>query len=509
MNSERKQLNSPKIASLISIPKPVLISLLFYLGTLAATQSVYGYPFMSIRWVALGIFGLVSFLYWLFDPNPLKRHMIGWNDPSIVFVYLGATLLSITTAENYKFSGLRWATQGMLILSCMVFLRGTFNPERIKDLLLPLKIVVLGLLWISLLFPAPSTPYDNPYFRGAMGDSNSLGHVSAICALVYLYGAMGERRKNWRIIQVAVTAFAMVILIRSGARSSMIAFLVGFILVNFYFGLTRSLLAKSAAFLLAALIFASPLLQSKAIQFVSKEERMIRDPAFMVAAMAYSRLGLLPEGVFATRERLWHESWDGFMQRPFFGWGFGANANIPKEWSVAPFGVAVARDITNDPLFILEGCGLVGFVGYLLLILSVLKQSPRRQEFLMLRNRFRRETRLTLKGLTTYPMILKKSPTSSQYPNEIQKHENDEIFDRLTLSRAYVHAQMYTLSVSLFVLFFFDGSAFSAGSLISAIFWISAGVASLIRKEAIANEQINPPELKGVRGSRIQGDKWK
>jgi hypothetical protein len=68
---------------------------------------------------------------------------------------------------------------------------------------------------------------------------------------------------------------------------------------------------------------------------------------------------------------------------------------------------------------------------------------------------------------------------------------------------------MYTLSVSLFVLFFFDGSAFSAGSLISAIFWISAGVASLIRKEAIANEQINPPELKGVRGSRIQGDKWK
>lgn len=509
MKFERKRFKPATTASLIAIPKPVLISLLFYLGTLAATQSVYGYAVMSLRWVALGIFALVSFIYWLSYRSPRKRHIIGWNDPSIVFFYLGVTLLSITTAENYKFSGLRWATQGMLILSCMVFLRGAFNPERIKDLLLPLKIIILGLLWVSFLFPAPSTPYDNPYFRGAMGDSNSLGHVSAICALVYLYGAMTGKRQSWKIIQVAVTAFAIVILIRSGARSSMIAFLVGFILINFYFGLTRSLLVKSAAFLFAALIFASPMLQSTAMQFVSKDEKKIRDPAFMVATKTYSKMGLLPEGLFATRERLWDESWEGFMQRPFFGWGFGANANMPKEWSVAPVGTAVSRDITNDPLFILEGCGLVGFVGYLLVILSILKQPPTRQESRMLRSRFGGGKSIAAQPLTNYPVILKRSPCPWQDPKEISEYEEDKISDNITLSRAYVHAQMYIISVSLFVLFFFDGSAFSAGSLISAIFWISAGVAQLTRMEAIANEQIDDPVLKGLKGERNQEAKWK
>jgi hypothetical protein len=506
MSSEPKQVKAPKAGSLIAIPKPVLISLLFYLITLAATQSVYGYPFMSLRWVALGTFTLVSFVYWLFGRILWKRHVNSWSDPSIVFIYLGATLLSVSTAENYKFSGLRWATQGMLILSCMVFLRGAFNPEKIKDLLLPLKIIILGLLGISFLFPAPSTPYDNPYFRGAMGDSNSLGHVSAICALVYLYGAMTARKKSWRTIQFALTAFAILILIRSSARSSMLAFFIGFTLVNFYFGLSRSLLVKSAAFIFAALIFASPMLQSKAIQYLMKEEKKIENPTSIVVMKAYSKMGLLPQGVFATRQRLWSESWEGFMQRPFFGWGFGANANVPKEWAIGPTGTTLSRDITNDPLFILEGCGLVGFLGYLFLVLAILKQSPTPQEFLLLRERFRRASRFRPVILTSENALLKSQTTLARGFNDTKSNENQMIPNDLILSRVYVHAQMYILSVSLFVLFLVDGSAFSAGSLISALFWISAGMAGLMRIEARASEkgrgQRSENDLRGLKWGR-------
>jgi hypothetical protein len=127
----------------------------------------------------------------------------------------------------------------------------------------------------------------------------------------------------------------------------------------------------------------------------------------------------------------------------------------------------------------------------------------------MLRSRFGGGKSIAAQPLTNYPVILKRSPSPWQDPKEISEYEEDKISDNVTLSRAYVHAQMYIISVSLFVLFFFDGSAFSAGSLISAIFWISAGVAQLTRMEAIANEQIDDPVLKGLKGEWNQEAKWK
>jgi O-antigen ligase len=508
MNAEPKQTSIFRKSDFSTVPIPVLVSLLFYISTLAATQTVYGYPFMELRWIGLGTFTLVSFIYWLLGRIPRQGLGHPWGDPIIVFIYLGATLLSITTAENYKFSGLRWATQGMLILSCMVFLRGTFNTERIKDLTLPLKVISLALLSISFLFPAPMPAYESPYFQGAMGDSNSLGHVSAICTLVFLYGAITARKKGWRVLQVAVTIFSFFILVRSGARSSMVAFIVGFILVNFYFGVMRSLLAKAVVFLLVALIFGSPMLQSKAVGFLIKEERKNEHLPFMLVSKGYGKMGILPESVFGTRERLWSESWEGFLQRPFWGWGFGANANTPKEWSISPTGTTVSRDITNDPLFILEGCGVIGFLGYLLLVISILKQSPTLQELSCMWNRFRRRERPVSMRLTSNNSRRINQPSS---PPQYGGKENDEdlrAMNELKLSRAYSHSQMYILSVSLFVLFFFDGSAFSAGSFISSIFWISAGMANLTKKEAIASERMKDRiSGRGFKGFNFQGSK--
>jgi hypothetical protein len=46
---------------------------------------------------------------------------------------------------------------------------------------------------------------------------------------------------------------------------------------------------------------------------------------------------------------------------------------------------------------------------------------------------------------------------------------------------------MYILSISFLALFMFDCGAFSAGSIISAIFWMSAGIAALLHSEARTN----------------------
>jgi len=423
----------------------------------------------------------------------------------MVFVYLGATLLSVAAAENYEFSGLRWVTQGMLILSCMVFLRGTFNPERVEDLLLPLKVISLILLLISFVFPAPLNVYDNPYFRGAMGDSNSFGHVSAICALVYLQGAITAKKGSWRIVQSVVAALAIIMLIRSSARSSVAAFLAGFILISYYFGLTRSLLSKGVILLVLAFLVASPGIHEKIGSFIAKEEREGKKQSKSVGLEMYLKSGFLSGSVFVTRERLWSEAWGGFLQRPVLGWGFGANANIPKEWAIGPTGFGVTRDLTNDLLFTLEGSGLVGFLGYLALMVSILKQSPTRQEILLIRKSVKKESDASsMKWGYRFSHGKASSSIPEEFTGSARGGDNRNMED-WALSRAYVHSQMYILSVSLFVLFFFDGSAFSAGSLISAIFWISAGAASLTRMEFAADERMSRKIRRGLEDSRGQG----
>ena len=58
-------------------------------------------------------------------------------------------------------------------------------------------------------------------------------------------------------------------------------------------------------------------------------------------------------------------------------------------------------------------------------------------------------------------------------------------------TRYHQQAIFYILSISLFALFQTDGSAFSAGSLISAIFWICAGAAGALRAEAVVAERVS------------------
>jgi hypothetical protein len=205
------------------MPYPVLFSLLFYIGTLAATQTVYGGRFMVLRWVALFILTVVSALYWVFRGAPL-RVKSGSLSPVLVLLYLGITLLTVCTAENLIFSGMKWTTHAMLILTCMIFLRGSLGLETSNQVMFILKLMTATLLFLSILKPDHMVITDSSYFRGAMGDPNSLGHIAAICALIYLHGAVTGRMKWWRAVQLIVAIIGAVMLWLSGARSSMSLF---------------------------------------------------------------------------------------------------------------------------------------------------------------------------------------------------------------------------------------------------------------------------------------------
>ena len=454
---------------------------------------------MALRWVALLTLTGVSALYWVYRGSPLRVKRVSYGSVPVL-VYLGATLISVAAAESLVFSGMKWATHAMLLLTFMIFLRGTFNIETSKQIIFTIKSVTVALLILSLLKPDQMTILDTSYFRGAMGDPNSMGHIAAICALIYLHGAVTGRAKRWRTVQLIVAVIGTVILLLSGARSSMSLFLVGIGLINFYYGLTRSLmrslLAKSVILISIALIltFARPALfklHSEAMNFITKD--------------MYHSEGLSVEKVFSTRERLWTDAWDGFKRRPLLGWGFGAIADITSDWSIRSTSVDVIRDVTNDILFTLEGSGLVGFMAYLGLMISILRQWPTRQQI----SRLWRSRRVGMRAkrllLSAYHSILKK-PVPRQTFTPIKGAENGLEFIQLEVD--HMHAIMYILSVSFLVLFMFDCGAFSAGSIISAIFWMSAGTAALLESEAVKNQQTDHrliERVQGVEGSRVQG----
>jgi O-antigen ligase len=409
---------------------------------------------------------------------------------AVAQLWLSFIFISVTVAENLIFSGMKWATHAILLLIFMVFLRGTGSMVTFKQIMLILKLLTAGLLLLSILKPDHMTILDMSYFRGSMGDPNSLGHIAAICALIYLHGAITGQTRRWRTVQLIVGLIAIVILWLSGARSSMALFLTGMVLLNFFYGITRSLvrslLAKSAILISIALMltFARPTLMalhSGAMTFVVKD--------------MYQSEGLSTEKIFSTRERLWTDAWEGFKRRPLLGWGFGAIADITTEWSISATSLGVTRDATNDILFTLEGSGLVGFLAYFGLMISILRQSPIRQQM----SRLWRSRRIGIRAkrllLSACHSILEKSYTPGQNLKFQRNAENGISSESIQLPVDHAHAIMYILSVSLIVLFLFDGSAFSAGSIISAIFWMSAGTVSLLHSEAVKN------------GNRIIG-KW-
>jgi O-antigen ligase len=476
------------------MPKMILFSLLFYLGTLSITQTAHGGRFLTLRWVSLAAFTGVSLLYWLMGRIPRRDALDNHGAPSMVWAYLLATLASVAMAQNYAYSVLRWLTHAMLIVTFMIFLRGTFHSRNANLVIWIMKGILVALLIGSFFFPAPRTVYDNPYFRGSMGDSNSMGHVAMLCALFFLHGGIVSSKVQWKLLQFGIAFGAAGILIFSWARSSMVAFMLGIVLLNYFYGLMRSFLAKSLTLLLVCLLLASPMIQSGILEFVAKdrEGRQQEQPSQVLAVIRGDifKKGPSFETVVETRTHLWSEAWEGFTQKPLLGWGFGANKDIEQEWSILPTSAGLVRDVTNDLLLTLEGSGLIGGLAYLGLMIFIFKQSLTRKQM----TRIRRNPN---EGL---PMGEKPGPVTDRKERGALKRSEISFFGRAGKEKKKFinpvegdHQQVifYILSISLFALFQTDGSAFSAGSLISAVFWVCAGAAGALRAEAVVAERLS------------------
>jgi O-antigen ligase len=285
-----------------------------------------------------------------------------------------------------------------------------------------------------------------------------------VCALLYFHGGIISSKAKWKFSQFGIALVAAGILVMSWARSSMVGFLVGLTVLNHFYGLSRSLLAKSMTLLLACFLLASPMVQSVFIQFLAKEGAGKEQPSPILTLIKEDvfKKGPSFETIIQNRSSLWLEAWEGFKKRPFLGWGFGANKDVKSDWAIRATSDGMVRDLTNDLLFTLEGSGIIGFLAYIGLMISIFKQSLSKQQIIRIR----------------------KNSKEKLWIGE------NSIRNRL-LAQDHHQAILYVISISLFALFQTDGSAFSAGSLISAIFWICAGAAGALRAETVATERLH------------------
>lgn len=419
----------------------VFVALIGYLGILAATQTVYGGRFMNLRWVTLSILLFVTGLYWLTTRSRKQSALLLDKSTGILLLYLLSTFLSVVFAENPLFSGFRWASHSMMLIVFLVFLRQNLTFSQVQKILVVLKLIITFLLFLSLLNPAPQTIYDNlEVFRGVMGSANSMGQIAAIGVVIFIHGLLIGRIKLTRYLEGVLACLAMGIVWWSGSRSATITFMTGLGLITYFY--RQKIRGKVFWFVLLICLL------------------MVTFPGLFYEAKRFAYKGSdvsmrLSEQIAKSRTKVWSASWEGFEDRPICGWGFGADRSITKDWTVRLTALGtVERDAVNDFLFMLEGCGVVGFGAYLLLIYIVWRQKPTLRQVSILR--LKNYSRSNLKG---------------HY-----------------FAVNHAHAIFFTLAVSLLVLVQFDNTALSAGNFISVMLWLSVSAAGAMRKEVLFNE---------------------
>ena len=397
---------------------------LLYMFALVMTQTTLGQGLSNLRWISLGVVSLTGVFFWL---AARRRSADGDLATIALAIYLACTGISVVFAEDWFFSLFRWGTHALMVFVLYLFLREVVSLSQVVGITWAAK-VGLGVAVPLLLFESGllSTADTSSLHRTSFINANTLGHFSAVAGLLFIHGAATSRSFILRNVQALAAIVSFMTIWHSGARSSFVAASVGVLLLTRYYrGFFSGWVIVGLAVLFLAGIVA-PSVSTEIESFVVKDKG--------------KELALTPANIVRTRTNVWQDSWNGFKARPMFGWGFGAHEGIEGNWRLSGSALGyTSRDLVNDTLFILESTGLVGLVGFLVLVVSFLRHRPPR-----------------VSGIDSSPAI----------------------------KALYDYNVLYSvLLVSLLCLFQFDDTGLSAGNLPSALLWLSAGLAAAMRSE--------------------------
>jgi O-antigen ligase len=408
----------------------VLLSLFGYAVTTGAALTVYGAGYSNLRWVSLVAFALTGGLNWLIAR---QKQLHNSQISAMIVCYLALTAASIITSINAEYSTFRWGTHALMILGTAVFLRGSITADDVDKIIFFLKLLLAITMIACYLWPAPVTVFDVLEIkRGIMGNANAFGQVAAITALLFGHGYLTNPSRWQGRLEGAFGIFSAALMWSSGSRSAAILLVIGttIIIVGYQNYIRRYTVIAliSATFIILAFPRVEENLSSFALKWSDTKE-------------------FRESGIATGRAEIWAASWDGFLERPMMGWGFGADANFNlSAWVDESDAIAAkGRDGVSDLLFVMEGTGIFGLAGYLLLILVVLHARPSRQ----------------------IRWYFSNTNISSLYS------ANSKSETHRTLARVYNnHTLCSAIVLGELACFQADNTALSAGNFLSVSFWI-------------------------------------
>jgi O-antigen ligase len=186
-----------------------------------------------------------------------------------------------------------------------------------------------------------------------IGNPNTLGFfltMNILIAINYLFGKTKRYRRTFLLFTIVIMSICLFF---TYSRMAFIALFVGIIVMAAIRGKTKMLYFSVIAFIPAII--------------------------FMPSLVVYRYRGIF-YGLDAGRSFMWQAAWDGFLQNPIFGVGYGKIGGVYAIGKGTPLAEFMARSIDHMPVvdssyfFILNETGIIGFGLFCLLLIFIFKK---------------------------------------------------------------------------------------------------------------------------------------
>lgn len=369
----------------------------------------------NLRWIAL--VALCGYCVLVLRPRRRSAERVQHRLNTLMVLYLTVCVTSAAFGNSPKLSFAKLTPFACLFTAMLFFARNRLGPSEAREWVrVTIAILVVSAPLVALWPSADISAYDSlVLFRGAAGDANSMGHISALGLLCLIF--------VWHRLPIGSllrwTALCCVaglggILLATKARSSVVSVVVGILIALRYLPRLRTT-AVTTVIIGTAVLMSSGHFEHSIRNFIIKYEEP-DESMWLIPQTAESSLFAR---MLSTRAPQWERAWAAAWKRPMLGWGFGNSATSPVNWQFSLRAVGTAEETNNDLLAVFEANGLIGLIAHMAVILTILRayRPP--------------------KGCTNHEWIV-----------------------------------VYCLAIALWTNFMLDGASHSVGYLTGGLFWI-------------------------------------
>lgn len=333
------------------------------------------YPYIFSKMIVFQILVEIIFIFWLFLAINDKNYRPNFKNPLVLTLTIFLGILILTALNGADFYRSFWSTSermtGVLAIFhfYLWFLISTSTLKKWKEwrkliwasLICSFLVGLYGLcqkLGLKFLLKADdiwrlSSTLGNPIYLGVY----SMLHIF-LAGFIFFH----DKVKKWRGLAILFLTINFLIMLLTASRGVILSFVLSFffflIFLNLFLFSKKIKIFFVPFFILFFLIFISGIIFFPIKQ---KSSWINKTPIFIQRLMNFN---------FQDRILAWQIGWQGFLEKPFFGWGW-ENFNIIFNKYFEPKVYRWGEENTwfdkshNQLIDILALTGIFGLVSYL------------------------------------------------------------------------------------------------------------------------------------------------